>query len=209
MTIFAIGMTSILGLLHSSISSSFLSRHEIVVANLQREEIELVKNNRNSNIRSFAQWDRLPRLDLPSQQDNLRDEIYIVENNYSHQFNTYDNNGAITNSPLSISLAHPSIWPQVNQFDQANLENKFNKTRLYLDTRGRYTHNVTATGTLFASYLIVKPLEFSSQGNTYKPETSSVPHKPQGYILDARVITKDNGTYREYDLKTVLTHWQR
>ena len=58
MMIFSIGMTGILALLHSTINNSLYSRHEIIVANLLREEIELVKNMRNSNVREFLPFDR-------------------------------------------------------------------------------------------------------------------------------------------------------
>ena len=59
MTIFAVAMTGILALLHSTISSSLVSRHEIIAANLAREQIELIRNARNTNIRNYTDWDRL------------------------------------------------------------------------------------------------------------------------------------------------------
>ena len=58
MAIFAIGMTGILALLYGTIENSFVSRHEIVASNLLREEIELVKNIRNTNVRSYVDWDK-------------------------------------------------------------------------------------------------------------------------------------------------------
>lgn len=58
MAIFAIGMTGILALLGSTIENSFISRHEIVASNLLREEVELIKNIRNTNIRSYVDWDK-------------------------------------------------------------------------------------------------------------------------------------------------------
>ena len=58
MAIFAIGMTGILALLYGTIENSFISRHEIVASNLLREEVELVKNIRNTNVRSYVDWDK-------------------------------------------------------------------------------------------------------------------------------------------------------
>jgi prepilin-type N-terminal cleavage/methylation domain-containing protein len=57
MTIFSVGMTAILALLHSTIDTSIASRQEIIASNLLREQIELIKNVRNSNVRSFVPWD--------------------------------------------------------------------------------------------------------------------------------------------------------
>lgn len=56
MTIFAVGMTAILAMLQSAINNSLIAKNEIIAANILREQIELVKNTRNTNIRSFAPW---------------------------------------------------------------------------------------------------------------------------------------------------------
>ena len=56
-TIFSISMGGIYLLLESATSRAAYSRHEIVAANLLREQIELIKNLRGSNWRSFRPWD--------------------------------------------------------------------------------------------------------------------------------------------------------
>ena len=58
MTIFAIGLSAIYALLQTTMGNASYSRHEIVVANLLREQIELVKHARDTNIRNFLPWDR-------------------------------------------------------------------------------------------------------------------------------------------------------
>lgn len=50
MTIFSIAMTSIYLLLTSTMKSASYSRNEIIVANLLREQMELVRNVRDSNL---------------------------------------------------------------------------------------------------------------------------------------------------------------
>jgi prepilin-type N-terminal cleavage/methylation domain-containing protein len=57
MLIFSIGMTAILALLQSTINNSLYSRHEVVASNLLREQVELVKNVRNTNVRNFVPFD--------------------------------------------------------------------------------------------------------------------------------------------------------
>lgn len=57
MTIFSIGMTAILALLSTTIDTATVSRQEIIVSNLLREQVELIKNVRNSNVRNFVPWD--------------------------------------------------------------------------------------------------------------------------------------------------------
>jgi hypothetical protein len=89
-------------------------------------------------------------------------------------------------------------------------EQTFTNTQLYLDASGRYTHTVTATGTNFSSYIAISPLTFRRQpGNGPNAWVTTVKDgKEQAYIIDARVIVRGR-PYREYDLKTVITDWQK
>lgn len=82
MLIFSIGMTGILAILHTTINNSLSSRHEIVVANLLREEVELIKNIRNSNKRNFIPFDSSQF--VGSTGTGFFSGTFIVENNYTH-----------------------------------------------------------------------------------------------------------------------------
>jgi prepilin-type N-terminal cleavage/methylation domain-containing protein len=175
MTIFVVGMTSILSLLNAAVSSSIRSKNEIIAANILREQVELVKNIRNTNVRSFAQW-----------STGITPNTYSIENDYSSPSTTYVN-GLITASPIKM------IVSTINNSD--TLEQKFSKSRLYLDSKGRYTHTSTASGTNIASYIIISPLSF--QRPHINPtmrfiEPKSSDGQNQGYILDARVIVNSN-----------------
>lgn len=59
MLIFSLGLTSIYTILSSTFRNVSYSRHEVVVAGLLREQIELVKNIRDTNVRAFAPWDSI------------------------------------------------------------------------------------------------------------------------------------------------------
>ena len=59
MTVFAVGLTGILALLSSTMLSSKYSRHEVVVANILREQMELVKNIRDTNLKNYTHWDKV------------------------------------------------------------------------------------------------------------------------------------------------------
>jgi Tfp pilus assembly protein PilV len=123
MTIFAVGMTAILAMLHSAISSSTRSREEIIAANLLREQVELIKNVRNTNIRSFAPWDRI----VASPDMTVLDSaILLVENNYTSNIATYN---SIEKSPVSISKV---IFTDRSATADAT---KFAAARLYLDAK--------------------------------------------------------------------------
>ena len=80
MTIFVVGMMAILSLLNAAVTSSLRSKNEIITANLLRENVELVKNMRNTNIRSFAEW-----------ATGITPNIYTIENDYSASNTSYTN----------------------------------------------------------------------------------------------------------------------
>jgi prepilin-type N-terminal cleavage/methylation domain-containing protein len=191
MTIFVVGMTGILSLLNAAISSSQRAKNEIIAANVLREQVEILKNMRNTNVQSFSSW-----------STGITPNIYTIENDYTSATIVYTN-GSITSSPVKLTLS--TVLPT------DTIEQKFTKSQLYYDAKGRYTHTVTGKSTNIASYLIISPLAFTRPHpnpalRNVEPKDSDGAN--QGYILDARVIVRSNG-YREYDLKTVITDWQK
>ncbi len=195
MAIFSIGMTAILALLYSTIDNSLYSRHEIVAADILREQVELVKNIRNSNVRNFVPFDRV-RLEW-AVSSSFSSGTFIIENDFTSSKVTYDQNGGITSSPVYMKDIS-AIFP-------TDIEARFNSAKLYLDSQGRFTHINTGTGTLYASYINIRPLEFE---NAWTITEIKKDGKNQWYILDAHVIVNSRG-YREYDLKTIITDWKK
>lgn len=200
MTIFSIGMTGILALLHSTIQNSLYSRHEIIAGNLLREQIELIKNTRNSNVRNFIPFNSL----LETAGGVFTGWIYIVENDFTTTSvkmkpNLYGgSDGKIQEMPVKIGR---------KTIDFSNSWTVFNSAQLFLDDHGRYTHDITATGTQYASYMVISPIGYQdpTSGNQIPVEKSGT---GQWYILDARVIVKVSGQYKEYDLKGIVTDWK-
>ena len=202
MAIFAIGMTGILALLYGTIENSFVSRHEIVASNLLREEVELVKNIRNTNVRSYVDWDKNRVDTTPS---SFTGWVFLIENNFSEATTVYNpTTGNIEKSPVFIRNIS-SLFPLTNPSDLAW---RFTSSRLYTDVQWRFTHeSLSNTGTAYASYLIISPMKFDANG-TIEPK-DPITQRNQGYILDARVIVSSRWAYREYDLKTIITDWKK
>jgi hypothetical protein len=94
MTVFAIGLTGVLALLSNTMMNSSYSRHEIVVAGLLREQMELVKNIRDTNLKNYTEWDKVLIEDIAT--TNWSSGVYIIENNFSDSEFSFDN------SPLGI-----------------------------------------------------------------------------------------------------------
>lgn len=102
MLIFSIGMTAVLALLSSTVDNALYSRHEIVASNILREEIELIKNIRNSNIRNFIPFESTKLTGNPS--ISLVEGSYVVENDYAIPLVGIDSsNGHILNMPITLS----------------------------------------------------------------------------------------------------------
>jgi len=56
-------MASIFMVISSSININNLNKNQIIASNLAREEIELIKNIRDSNYETFHKWNWIPNND--------------------------------------------------------------------------------------------------------------------------------------------------
>ena len=197
-TIFSIGLSAIYALLQSTMWNATYSRHEIIVANLLRENIELVKNIRDTNVLNYLPWDSA-LLETPSVETTFWSGVYLIENNYLHSWAIIDwASGNIRKN--SVKLKKIQILP-------SELSEVWNITKLSLDAQGRYVHDeLSSTWTPYAAYIKLTPLSYIEWWNVRRIEEN---WKTQGYIIDARVIVNTRWTYREYDAKSMITDWIR
>ncbi len=208
MTIFSIGLTGIFALLQTTMRSVRYSQDEIIVSGILREQLDLVNNIRDTNVRNYIPWDSV----LVSRANWSRDStiftggVYTIENSFSSTGITFDiwaNDGTITNSPIKLQKID-TVSGFMTDSD------KWNRTQLIFDEVWRYTHtgSVIGTPTNFASYIIVSPLGYSGAFAGAFTEIKK-DQKNQWWIIDARVIVRYNGGYREYDAKSMITDWQK
>jgi prepilin-type N-terminal cleavage/methylation domain-containing protein len=78
MTIFSIGLAGVYALLQTTMSSVRYSQDEIIVSGLLREQIDLMNNIRDTNLRNYISWDSL--LVDGSTQSGIVPGMYMVEN---------------------------------------------------------------------------------------------------------------------------------
>ncbi len=199
MTIFSIGLTAVYLLVGTSISNYIYSRDEVVVSGLLLEQSELIKNIRESNIALYIPWESAK---ISPSGNSFASWIYMIENDFSTGGIMIDQtNGNIQTAPIKLSKVDTTVIPFTTN------KEKFEATRLFLDRLGRYTHIDTGTGTQYASYIILKPLGYTGATGIWTSIEKN--GKSQWYIVDTRVIVKNNDTYREYDAKTAITDWVR
>jgi prepilin-type N-terminal cleavage/methylation domain-containing protein len=194
MTIFSIGLTGIYALLQTTISTVRYSRDEIIVSGLLREQIDLVMNMRDTNLRNYIPWDSV-HVEPPGTQTLFASGIYMIENDFTTPTIVIDStNGHINKSPIKLT--------KVDSFPTTD-EAKWQKTQIHMDDKWRYIHSETiGTPTQYGSYIIITPLIVD--GAEVKKDW-----KNQWWIIDARVLIKLNGSIREYDTKSMITDWQK
>jgi len=143
--IFAFGFSSVYLLVDSSSRLSLNGKNMITASQLAQEQIELVKNLRDTNWLQMKYWDSLQS--AREDQDNttparFASGYYLVENRQTG----------------------PGVWIKsvADKFsaEQEQLIGGQYDTRLCFNSTGRYTHKCTeqSISTIFTSFLQVSPL---------------------------------------------------
>jgi prepilin-type N-terminal cleavage/methylation domain-containing protein len=201
--VFALGLVAAYSLLQTATSVSARSRDEIVGGNLLREQVELIKNVRDSNWVAFRRWDSLlsgvavksddpsfcPAVSPTADNCRLSPGYYVVENDFADPA-----------TPIRIRKLS-SIADRAAVFAEANASDT--KLRLCVDPLGRYTHDCFPgrEKTPFYSYVKVDTVTASdSAGN---PVTVS-----GALSVTAHFASTDSG-YRELQMATIITDWKR
>lgn len=202
MTIFTVGITSIFLLLESTFKSASISRNEIIVANLLREQIELIRNLKENNYKNFAKWDLAKITDESGNivKNSLFEGNFLVENNFDEKKFEFDENW-ISKSPIKI------IQKNFNDNDDQKI---FEETRLCFNSENFYTHcngSANEKKTSFASYIKISEMKYDEKNENSKILNEN--NENQAYIIEAFVINKNNSNYRKYDAKTIITNWMK
>lgn len=124
-----------------------------MVANILREEIELVKNIRDTNIRNFLPWDNALIENSTALESSFASGVYIIENDFT--------NSGITIDPMTGRITKNTV--KMKRIDPISTDTGvlWETTMLYTDDAGRYTHTVvTGSGTPYASYVTLTPLSY-------------------------------------------------
>ncbi|MBP8017194.1 prepilin-type N-terminal cleavage/methylation domain-containing protein, partial [Candidatus Gracilibacteria bacterium] len=119
--IFTIGGLSAYLLVYSAINSSIRSKSEIIASNIARQQIELIKNIRDTNWLQFKTWNKLDN--AGSLGETLTGGYYTIENNFN-----------LTN-PIKITNIS-------SDFDgsESKVLSSSSTVKLCLDNKDRYTH---------------------------------------------------------------------
>ncbi len=89
MTIFSVGITAIFLLLNQSMQSALHSRNEVIISGLLREQIELVRNIRDSNLGNYTIWDKAK---ITPSGTHFASGVYLIENNFEKNTVSFNTN---------------------------------------------------------------------------------------------------------------------
>ncbi len=210
--VFSIGMIAIFLLVDSGIWSARLSRDEVIAANLMREQIELLKNTRDSNWLMLRRWDKIWLEDtvtgynwktLSNTSNQITPGYYTIENNYTssdisgNEFQYPLNDQHLINKAIPVRMRYIGA---TTDSPESLVKNAFastpNNTRLCIDIQERYTYTCTGNSpTPFAGFTKIEPLMVAWE------------EIPNAMIVTAYIGTLNKWT-RLYEVRTLLTHWK-
>lgn len=189
--IFTIWWLSAFLLVYSSITSSILSKNEIITANIAREKIELIQNLRDSNWLQFRNWDKLNNAWLPEQ--TLTWWYYIIENDF----------GSSESSP-KIKIKKLSSSFNENYTYLRNPTNSEDRTNICINSSGKYAQidcDSEDTKTPFYAFVKIEPL-YTEDENWNRIEVKDA-FKIYSKIADTQK------RFKLYSYNTIITNWKK
>lgn len=180
MFIFSLWIISVYAVISSSVRINDHNRHYIIASNLAREQLELLRNNRDYNYAKIQKFDQIN----PANQDfsnTLKKWIYQVENNFD----------TTANFPLRIKKIsdNMNLSEEIMQNSNTSLRDEY---RVYFDETQRI-YTFEETGNTKTPY--IKYVEIS------RDETNQI-------LISSRVIWESRGRH-DFEIKTILTDWKQ
>lgn len=157
-----------------------------------REQIELIKNLRDTNWIQFRSWDSTELAKSVTETETI-----FTPNTYY----TIENNFLLTKTLRLKKLSNISLNKEsiVQDFLLPN-----SSVRLCMDTHRRYTHDCSGTNTKtnFASFFVVEPLITKNTLTNNTPILVERSHKITTFFVSF------NKGYHITSMSTVITDWK-
>lgn len=180
MFIFSLWIISVYAVISSSVRINDHNRHYIIASNLAREQLEILRNNRDYNYAKIQKFDQIN----PANQDfsnTLEKWIYEVENNFD----------ASANFPLRIEKIseNMNLSEEIMKNENISLREEY---RVYFNENEKY-YTFEETGNKKTPY--IKYVEISRDNDNQ-------------IFITSRVIWESRGRH-DFEIKTILTDWKQ
>lgn len=185
--VFSLWIASVYAIISSTFRINDYNKNYIIAVNLGREQLELIRNIRDSNYQKIQKYNQIN----PWISDYFNifeyDKNYIIENNYS----------TTSNFPIKVE--------EIIDFWEWELELnwKMLSYRLCIDTENRYVYCSwlnTEIKTRFYKYINIKKVEYM--------ESWIVKNIDDSFLVTSKIIWFKNW-YHEFEVKSVIADWKR
>jgi len=189
MLIFALWITSVYMLISSSLKANNFNKNQIIAANLAREELELIKNIRDSNYSSYNVWNKI-KSNWPNSTNYNDAHIYFLTWHIYTLENDYDSTAIF---PIKVKDITSWFWEW-----KAELNWKMLSYRLCINSDWYYNYDCSWINKKTIYYRYLKIEEVKNINWIIK----------NALKLTSKVIWY-KWWYHSIDLKTIITDWKR
>lgn len=190
--IFTLWILSAYLLIYSSITSSGKSKDEIIIWNIAREKLELIRNIRDSNWMQEKNWNKLINWWISDENETFTIWYYKVASDFSEDVRW---SSSVKIEKLSSSFVdsssyvfNPEIW---------------NSVRLCLDNLDRYTYDCNWNNKLtnIYSFIKIEPVITKDKNNNVIEVANALKISSISYMK-----WKWN---TRYEMSTIITDWKK
>lgn len=185
--IFSLWIASIFMVINSSININILNKNVIIASNLSRESIEIIRNIRDYNYKTYHNYNWIPNSTNDFKKNLVIWKYYKIENDFSS-----------SEYPFKIS----SSWNQIftNNSKKDFIDWKFDDYKLCIkkDTN-IYSHSCTSDDKEIKVYRYLYLEELKDESWVVIPDAIKLKSKVVWY----------SKWYHEFEINTVLTDFNR
>ena len=187
--IFTLGMVWVYAIISSILRVNDTNEDYIIASNLAREQLELVRNIRDSNYKVLKPYNlKNPSWNSFTSGDKFEfNKKYKIENDYS----------SLATFPIKVEEI-TDFWEWISEINW-----KMRNYNLCLDSKNRYTYNCITTWnkkTEFYKYISIEKVQFSSWWIIETIDNS--------FLLKSKVIWY-KWWYHQFEVKSVIADWKR
>jgi type II secretory pathway pseudopilin PulG len=188
--IFSLWIASVYAIISSTLRINDFNKNYIIASNLAREQIEFVRNIRDSNYNILKPYNlKNPGWNSYTATDKFEyNKKYKIENNY---LNT-------ASFPIKVTDITTDFWEW-----EWELNWKMLYYRLCIDDKNRYTYDCTSLGnikTKFYKYISIEKVKYN--------EVWTEKEVDNAFIVKSKVIWYIKW-YHEFEVKSIIADWKR
>ena len=181
--IFSMGIVSVFSLIISTLNINENNKNYIIAANLAKEQIELVRNIRDSNFKKVQIYNQInPSFDGDNRVVFELWKCYTIENDFS------------SSASFPVKVVPQNNCPEKWKFPPDSLS-------ICIDSDNLYTHDCNWNEKIpFFKYIEILPVEYKDGSDVKTIENS--------FKVVSRVV-RNSRWYREFEIVSIFTDFKR